>query len=280
MKNKIQILIISLVSVVVFVWFSSAAYTLTWDQLKQFNSQKVTISQASDSGLWSYYTQLSKWYDILKADDRLATVSSGLRDYAYSLLDSRRNLAKQQSVALKTTFIDEYEDDISIDLDFPKDKCTWWYNTIDNISFANDFPTALTIAVWYRESGCGYYLPSNGDGPFQIVNEDYWTWEITEEIFKQTIQDFIDFSKNKIEKYNNRAWDDYPEINISYKSFDYSGVVNYLALYNWWIRTWGMVQPNAPQYVFDGYGEDYSGSKKYWTFPMFLKTLEWEVENM
>jgi hypothetical protein len=74
--------------------------------------------------LWSYYTQLSKWYDILKADDRLGTISSNLRDYAYSLLDSRKKLAKQQSVALKTTFVDEYEDDISIDLEFPKDKCT------------------------------------------------------------------------------------------------------------------------------------------------------------
>ena len=280
MKNKSKILAILLVSLFGLIWISNAAYSLTGDELKHLNSQKVTISQASDFGLWSYYTQLSKWYDILKADDRLGTISSNLRDYAYSLLDSRKKLAKQQSVALKTTFVDEYEDDISIDLEFPKDKCTWWYNTIDNISFANDFPTALTIAVWYRESGCGYYLPSNGDGPFQIVNENYWTGEITEEVFKQTIQDFIDFSKKKIDKYNNRSSDEYPEIKIWYKSFDYTGVVNYLALYNGWTRTWWMVQPNAPQYVFDGYGEDYSNSKKYGVFPMFLKVLEWEVENM
>ena len=43
------------------------------------------------------------------------------------------------------------------------------------MSFANDFPTALTIAVWFRESTCGYYLPKNGDGPFQIVSKDYGT---------------------------------------------------------------------------------------------------------
>ena len=280
MKNKIQILVILLVSVFGFVWISNAAYSLSGDELKHFNAQKVTISQASDFGLWSYYTQLSKWYELLKNNDRLGTISSNLRDYAYSLLDSRKKLAKQQSAAVKTAFLDEYEDDILIDAEFPKDKCTWWYNTIDNISFANDFPTALTIAVWYRESGCGYYLPSNGDGPFQIVNENYWTGEITEEVFKQTIQDFIDFSKKKIDKYNNKSSDEYPEIKIWYKSFDYTGVVNYLALYNGWTRTWWMVQPNAPQYVFDGYGEDYSNSKKYGVFPMFLKVLEWEVENM
>ena len=280
MKNKIQIVIVLLVAVFGFVWISNAAYSLSWDELKHFNAQKVTISQASDSGLWSYYTQLSKWYNILKANERLGTISSNLRDYAYSLLDSRKNLAKQQSAAVKTAFLGEYEDNISIDAEFPKDKCTGWYNTIDNISFANDFPTALTIAVWYRESNCAYYLPNNGDWPFQIVNKDYWAGEITEEIFKQTIQDYIDFSKNKIEKYNNRAWDEYPEIHISYKSFDYTWVVSYLALYNWGTKTWWVVVPNAPEYVFDWYGDAYSGSKKYGVFPMLLKVLEREVENM
>ena len=280
MKNKIQILVILLVSIFGFVWISSAAYSLSWDELKQVNAQKVTISQASDSVLWSYYTQLSKWYNILKADDRLGTISSTLRDYAYSLLDSRKKLAKQQSAASKSAFVDEYEDNISIDIEFPKDKCTWWYNTIDNISFANDFPTALTIAVWYRESNCSYYLPSNGDWPFQIVSKDYGTGDITEEIFKETIQDFIDFSKKKINSYNKKAWDEYPEINISYTSFDYTWVVNYLALYNWWSRTWGMVVPNAPEYIFDWYWDEYSWSKKYGVYPMFLKTLEWEVDNM
>jgi hypothetical protein len=34
------------------------------------------------------------------------------------------------------------------------DYCLWRYNTLDNMSFANNFPTALTIAVWYRESSC------------------------------------------------------------------------------------------------------------------------------
>ncbi|MEI7557984.1 MAG: hypothetical protein WCJ45_04055 [bacterium] len=46
---------------------------------------------------------------------------------------------------------------------------------MDTISFANDFPTALTIATRYRETNCGYYLPGNGDGPFQILSKDYGT---------------------------------------------------------------------------------------------------------
>lgn len=279
MKNKIQIIVMFLVALFWFVWFSSA-YKISWDELKQVNSQKITISEASNYNLWNYYTQLSKWYDILEANDRLWTISKELRDYAYSLIDSRKKLAKQQSAASKSAFIDENIDDISIDIDYPEDKCTWWYNTMDNISFANDFPTALTIAVWYRESNCSYYLPNNWDWPFQIVSKDYWTGEITEDVFKQSIQDFIDFSKKKINNYNKRAWDEYPEINISYTWFDYTWVVNYLALYNGWNKTGWMVVPNAPEYIYDWYWEEYSWAKKYWVYPMFLKTLEWEVDNM
>ena len=280
MKNKIQILVLSLVAIFGFFWISEAKYTLTGDELNQFNSQKVTISQASDYGLWSYYTQLAKWYDILKDDERLATISSGLRDYAYAQFDSRKRTSKQKSVTEKTNFLDEYRSNIMIQDEFPFDKCTWWYNTIDNISFANDFPTALTLAVWYRESGCGYYLPSNGDGPFQIVSKDYGNGEITEEIFKQTVQDFIDFAKNKIDNYNNRADDEFPPLKLSYNSFDYTWVVSFAALYNWGTRTWWMVVPNAPKYVFDGYGEDYSNAKKYGLFPAFLKLISWELNNI
>ena len=280
MKNKIQILILSVVAIFGFLWITSAAYTLTWDELRQFNSQKATISQASNYGLWSYYTQLWKWYDILKNDERLSTVSSGLRDYTYSQFDSRKKLAKQQYMSEKSEFLDEYRWDIMMEENFPIDNCVWWYNTIDNISFANDFPTALTLAVWYRESNCGYYLPSNGDGPFQIVSKNYGNGEITEEIFKQTVQDFIDFAKNKIDNYNNKANEEFPEIKLSYTWFDYTGVVSFAALYNWWTRTGWMVQPNAPKYVFDGYWDKYSSAKKYWVFAAFLKILDWELSNI
>jgi len=280
MKNKIQILVLSLVIIFGFCWISEAKYILTWDELKQFNSQKAAISQASDSWLWKYYTQLAKWSNILEDDERLSTVSSWLRDYAYSQFDSRKKIGKQQSVVEKSDFLDEYGWDIMMEEDFPFDKCTWRYNTIDNISFANNFPTALTLAIWYRESGCGYYLPANGDGPFQIVSKNYGDGEITEEIFKQTIQDFIDFAKWKIDNYNKRADEEFPEIKLSYTWFDYTGVVSFAALYNWWTRTGWMVQPNSPKYVFDGYGEKYANTKKYGVFPAFLKLMWWELNNI
>lgn len=280
MKNKIQILIFGFVAILWFVWVTSASYSFTGDELKNINSQKVILSQSSNQELWNYYTQLLKWYDILKGNERLGTISSNLRDYAYSLFDSRKKLAKQQYAAEKSNFLDEYLGNITIDEELPIEKCIWWYNTIDNISFANDFPTALTIAVWYRESNCGYYLPSNWDGPFQIVNKDYGTWEITEELFKQTIQDFIDFSKKKIRSYNNKADNQYPEIKLSYTWYDFTWLVNFAALYNGWMRTGWMVVPNAPKYVYDGYGEEYANAKKYWLVAAFLRFLDWELGSM
>lgn len=279
MKNKIQISLIVLAVFFSFIWTVNASYSITGDELKQVNANKIVISNSSNYGLWDYYSQFAKWYQILKWDERLWTISKELMDYSYSLFSSRKQLLKQQSAWEKSKFLDEYKNNISIDVEFPADRCMWWYNTIDNISFANDFPTALTIAVWYRESFCAYYLPWNWDWPFQIVSKDYWTWEITEEIFKKTIQDFIDFSKRKIDNYNNRANDEYKKINLTYTWFDYTGVVNFAALYNGWTRTGGMVVPNAPEYVFDGYGKDYNKSKKYGIYPMFLKVLDWELKN-
>jgi hypothetical protein len=41
-----------------------------------------------------------------------------------------------------------------------------------------------------------------------------------------------------------------------------------------------MVQPNAPKYVFDGYGEKYANAKKYGLFPAFLKLVSWELNNI
>jgi hypothetical protein len=59
----------------------------------------------------------------LKGNERLGTISSNLRDYAYSLFDSRKKLAKQQYAAEKSNFLDEYLGNITIDEELPIEKC-------------------------------------------------------------------------------------------------------------------------------------------------------------
>jgi hypothetical protein len=157
------------------------------------------------------------------------------------------------------------------------DSCTWRYNTLDNISFANNFPTALTIAMRYRETNCGYYLPNNGDGPFQILSKDYGTGNITEDLFLRSVQDFIDFSKAKRTQYKTKLW-----INLTYTWFDLTWIVYHSALYNGATITGNtasgyVATPNAPKYVYDGYGEAYSWAIRYGIVPKFLKIVEWEL---
>ena len=98
---------------------------------------------------------------------------------------------------------------------------------MDTISFANNFPTALMMAVRYRETNCGYYLPSNGDGPFQILSKDYGTGQISEAKFLQIMQDYIDFSKGKMSRYNNVNAANNRSINLTYTGFNLTGIINY-----------------------------------------------------
>lgn len=279
MKNNIKVFILAITIIFGFVWISSNAYSITWDELKHLNSQKLIIKNASNYNLRSYYSQFSKRYEILKTDDRLWTIAKELRDYSNSIFTSRKQLEKNQNSIEKSNFIEKYKNNITANIEISEDNCMWRYNTIDSICFANDFPTALAIAIWYKEANCYYHLPKNGNWPFQITSKNYWAGEINEEIFRQTIQDFIDFSKNKIKSYNDRSNEEFPKINISYTWYDYTWLVSFMALYNWWTRTWWMVKPNNPSYVFDGYWEEYSKAKKYWTFPMFIKILELELKK-
>ena len=280
MKHKGLILAMGLLSLFFINTWSTQAYNFTWDELQQINDQKSILKASSNKELWNYYWQLSQWAIILQKNDKLWTASKQLRDYSYSTFSTRKSTAKENTLSKKSDLIKQYKENITLDKEFPNDKCFWRYNTIDNISFANDFPTALTIAVRYRESTCSYYLPSNGDGPFQIVSKDYWTWDIDETTFNQIIQDFIDFSKKKIDRYNEKNANEYPEIKLTYSDFDYNDLWKFAWLYNWlsWSTVYWEIWPATPKYFLEWY-ENFKDSGRFWLFPAFLKVLEREIEN-
>ncbi len=163
--------------------------------------------------------------------DRTSYLLTNLRDFAYSQFSIQKNIAKQQSRKYKSDFFDTYKDNLLLDQEI-YNNCLGRYNTTDNMSFANNFPTALTIAVRYRESTCGYLLPRNGNGPFQITSKNYGSGEITETLFLQTVQDFLDFSQNKINRYNERNANDNLSIDLSYTGAKYTDLRRFAALYN------------------------------------------------
>lgn len=242
--------------------------------IAQLKTQLDTIISGDLKDTWNFYNQV----DILQKksifDERITYMLDQLWTHLSTKLNTEKIKAKLSSKASKQAFLDTYLTGISVDIT-DADSCTGWYNTLDTISFANNFPTALTIATRYRESNCGYYLPKNTRWPFQITSKNYGTGDITEEIFVKSVQDFIDFSKTKRGQYRSKLW-----IDLTYTGADYTGVINHAALYNWGVISWNIVNPNNPHYVFDGYADYTSGVVRYGLFPKFLKIMDWEVKTM
>lgn len=282
MKRKLPafLLICSVISLG-YIWTQvQASYTPTESDNTKLAQLKNILISSDNKDLRNYYDQFKQLSKITIGEERVQYLLEHLRDFSYTQFSSRKNLAKQQSITYKNDFGDEYKEDITLEQDV-YENCLGRYNSLDNISFANNFPTALTIAVRYRESTCGYALPRNGDGPFQIVSKDYGTGTITEELFFQTVQDFMDFSRNKINRYNERNKADGLSIDLSYTGASYTDLWRFAALYNGLsgATVYGEISPAAPKYFFEGYeNEVRSGSStRYGLFPKYLKILEREL---
>ena len=270
------------------VWFalsavSFAAYTPTEKDTQSLTSLKTqldTIIWTNNVDLWNFYNQVVNLQSDYSSNERLNYMLEDLKYYLYSDKKNKNALSKQKSDAKATSkadklaFLEEYNTWFSVEIEDSLKNCTWWYKTLDDISFAYDFPTALTIAIWYRETSCAYYLPNNKWWPFQITSKDYGTGEITPRQFVKIVTDFLEFSKNKLARYAGQLSGE-----LSYNSFDLTWVQNFAALYNWWTKSGNVVIPWNLKYVFDWYWEEYSGAKRYWVFPQMLKVLEWELEN-
>lgn len=246
--------------------------------MKLLKTQLDTITTGDMKSKWNFYAQLKTLQEKAPNHEQLAYYLNELQLYLITQVNTEKSKVKVVAKADKQIFLDQWNSWFSQDIT-TADTCTGWYNTMDTISFANNFPTALTIATRYREVNCGYYMPANGDGPFQIVSKDYGTGQITEATFLKTIQDFIDFSKAKHLQYKTKLW-----INLTYTWTNFTGLVYHAALYNWWTITgndasWYIINPNNPHYVYDGYGQEYTGAVRYGLVPKFLKILDWEVKN-
>lgn len=251
------------------------AYTPTSDILsmaQRLKSQLGEITSGNYKDKRDFYAQIKVLAEQFSGDERLNYILKELSNSLYLPILTEKAKVKQASKSFKQDFLTAYMTGMKEITG--NENCSGRYNMIDTISFANNFPTALAIATRYREASCGYYLPGNGDGPFQILSKDYWTGQINENLFIQTVQDFIDFSKSKRTQYKTKLW-----INLTYTWFDLTGLANHAALYNGGLISWAIVNPIAPRYVYDGYGDAYSGAIRYGVVPKFLKTLQWEIQN-
>lgn len=276
--KKLFILLASILSLVGLS--ETYAYTPTSQDMLTLVQLKDTLDQINSwnvKDMRSFMTQIKKIQPMVAHEPRVSYLLQELHTHLYWQFSTEKIKTKISSKSGWNEFLDLYNTGI-IEIDM-EDKCFWRYNTLDNISFANNFPTALTIAIRYRESHCGYYLPKNGDWPFQILTKDYWTWEITEEIFTESVQDFIDFSRSKFDRYQSRVHQ-----NITYTGIDIKSIVSHSALYNWWYVSGDAVIPNAPKYLYEWYvpynsWQYASWTIRHWVLPKFIKTLEYEINN-
>jgi len=265
---------------VLFFWVWVSAYQPSSGDVQEIWELKQTLSSLTEGDnavLWSFYQQARDIYWYLK-DERTSYILQQIRDYLLSKFNTRKESAKQESESLKKELLLEYGTALTLGEEL-SESCYWWYNTLDNLSYAYDFPTALTIAVRYRESSCWYYLPKNWDGPFQIVSKDYWNWEITKEIFETAIKDFLEFSWNKINWYNGKNPD--TPIVLWYRSFSYKDLYKFAGLYNglsWW-TVYGDIAPANEKYFLEKMPWEYENGKKNGLFLQFLKVLEWELNQ-
>lgn len=274
--------IISLLILGTFLlWFSTTiAYNPTNQDLITLVQLKDILDQTNSwniKDMRNFMTQIKTLQPMVSHEPKISYLLQELYTHLYWQFSTEKIKTKQTSKSDWIEFLELNNTGI-IEIDM-EDKCFWRYNTIDNISFANNFPTALTMAIRYRESHCGYYLPKNWNGPFQIITKDYGTGEITEEIFVQSVQDFIDFSRSKFARYQSRVHQ-----NINYTWTDIKSIISHSALYNWWYLSWDGVIPNAPKYIYEWYipynsGEFASWTIRHWVLPKFFKILEHEINN-
>lgn len=267
---------------IVLLWISINTYAYTptsQDQitLVQLKNTLDQINSGNINDIWNFSTQIKKLQPLVAHEPRISYLLQELYIHLYGQFSTAKIKTKISSKSGWNQFLDEYNTGI-VEISM-EDKCFWRYNTLDNISFANNFPTALTIATWYRESHCWYYLPKNWDWPFQILSKDYGTGEINEDIFTQSVQDFIDFSKTKYANYKSKV-----DINLSYTGIDLNSIISHGWFYNGWVISGRIVLPNAPKYVYEWYANYNSGQYASWAvrhglLPKFLKTLEYELKN-
>ncbi len=258
------------------LWSCSFAYQPTSNDMAQINllkNQLTAITTGNMKDKRAFYAQIKTLQEQFSWYDQLNYYLDALGLNLITEVNIEKVKTKIIAKQFKQDFFNIYSGGFSQDISTP-DSCTGRYNTMDTISFANNFPTALTIATRYRETNCGYYMPANTNGPFQIISKNYWTGQISEAKFIQTIQDFIDFSQSKYQQYKSKLW-----VKLTYTGFDRTGLVDHAGLYNGGIISWSIVNPINPKYAFDGYGQDYSWAARYWLIPKFLKVVDWELKN-
>jgi hypothetical protein len=163
------------------------------------------------------------------------------------------------------------------------DRCLSKNKLIYKIAKRENIPSALIIATWYMETACNTHNPNNGDWAFQIVSSYYPPSDnITDSQFEQQIMDFIKFSRNKWNWYDKHKLTfskfqrfDGISINLTFDDWDIESIRTHAILYNW---LYDFALPMTSLYTNGNLTPNHVYVKD-WFLTIFLKFLEWEINN-
>ncbi len=147
-----------------------ANYTPTAEDEKSLALLEKQIKEMSKTpkDLWDFYHQfktLQHQFNDTK-HEKVHYLLSSLSNRTYQMFKEQKKQAKNKSSFqnVKQNLVNQHLKYINTEDKELLKRCLDHYDIIDDISFANNFPTALTMATRYRESSCSFdTLPNNGD---------------------------------------------------------------------------------------------------------------------
>jgi len=155
---------------ILFCWVLSIGQTFSYQPTEEEQQELTTLkSQLREAiswdniALWNLYAQARDLEIWIQAPEKLNYKLQHLRDYLLTILDDKKELLKRDAKDKKSEFLTLYQWSGVASAEPLSENCIGRYPTLDAMSFAYDFPTSLSIAIWYRETSCGFYLPKNGN---------------------------------------------------------------------------------------------------------------------
>ncbi len=182
------------------------------------------------------------------------------------LLDQFTQLSRRQ-------FYEAYFPHMLVDR-LPPDRCFTYYDKIDQIAQARNFPTALIIATWHREHTCNFANPGNWWWNFQITSHYYPPGDITWDDLQYQIENFIDFTEAKWRWYDAIQVYGPEPVEIAYDQFDLASIRKSAILYNG-------VYPNV-RLDYSRYANENFTQERGWRngiVASVLQVLRWEFEQ-
>lgn len=269
-----------------------------WYELSPEDNQKL-INAKSKLWLSKYEKDINWYYEVKKdlqesidtsSDEKSLYFFTQLKDEVWYIIDSYKphnydeikyeeEVVEQKDTSdFKQSFFQQHGKNIVWDLKV-KENCVKHYDFVDQIAKKNNFPTALIISIWRKESNCWLFNPYNGWWPFQITSQYHNPWEITLDEMWEKIQNYIDFSKGKIAYFNsNKTYQERfgnEKIDFTYDAYTLKDIQLYAILYNWIWKTTDYVTNKFA----NGNLNTWVKSETDGIATLFLKITNWQLEN-